>query len=75
MLVGIKFCVFGPKHQTLIPTKNSHLKVSIYNVTCLVFLSHRWGRLEVVKYLIEAQGCSAGCTDKKGRTPLHRACG
>ena len=34
----------------------------------------RWGHLEVVKYLIEVQGCSAGCTDNFGRTPLHRAC-
>ena len=34
----------------------------------------RWSQLEVVKYLIEAQGCSADCTDKHGRTPLHDAC-
>ena len=55
-----------------------------YNVTCLIVLyMHdcvsmvfivRWGKLEVVKYLIEAQGCSANCTDKGGQTPLHRAC-
>ena len=34
----------------------------------------RSGKLEVVKYLIEAQGCSADCTDKDGQTPLHHAC-
>ena len=35
----------------------------------------RDGRLELVKYLIEVQGCSAGCTDDFGQTPLHLACG
>ena len=34
----------------------------------------RFGKLEVVKYLIEAQGCSADCTDKVRQTPLHLAC-
>ena len=34
----------------------------------------RADRLEVVKYLIEVQGCSAGCTDNRGQTPLHHAC-
>ena len=34
----------------------------------------RWGKLEMVKYLIEAQGCSADCTDYDGMTPLHHAC-
>ena len=34
----------------------------------------RWSKLKVVKYLIEAQGCSADCTDKVGLTPLHYAC-
>ena len=34
----------------------------------------RYGHLEVMKYLIEVQGCSAGCTDNGGRTPLHYAC-
>ena len=52
-----------------------------YNVTCLIVhdcvsmaLIVRSGELEVVKYLIEAQGCSADCTDKVGMTPLHHAC-
>ena len=40
--------------------------------TCII----RAGHLEVVKYLIEEQGCSAaGCIDKNGRIPLHDACG
>ena len=30
--------------------------------------------LETMKYLIGVQGCSAGCTDNSGRTPLHLAC-
>ena len=34
----------------------------------------RGGELEIVKYLIEVQGCSAGCTDNRGQTPLHLAC-
>ena len=33
----------------------------------------RYGKLEIVKYLIEVQGCSAGCTDNSGQTPLHYA--
>ena len=55
-----------------------------YYVTCLIVLYvHecvymalivRFGELKVVKYLIEAQGCSADCTDKDGWTPLHLAC-
>ena len=55
-----------------------------YNVTCLIVLYvHdcvsmalivRDGQLEVVKYLIEAQGCSTDCTNKLGMTPLHFAC-
>ena len=33
MFAGTKFCVFGPiqKYQTLIPTKNSHLRVYIFS--------------------------------------------
>ena len=34
----------------------------------------RHGRLEVVKYLIEVQDCSTGCTDYWKRIPLHYAC-
>ena len=34
----------------------------------------RSGCLELVKYLIEVQGCSAGCTEDDGETPLHYAC-
>ena len=34
----------------------------------------RFGRLEVVKYLIEVQGCYIECTDDNGQTPLHLAC-
>ena len=34
----------------------------------------RNGRLEVLKYLIEVQGCSAGCTTDSGWTPLCLAC-
>ena len=34
----------------------------------------RFDRLEIVKYLIEVQGCSAGCTDNSGQNPLHLAC-
>ena len=34
----------------------------------------RNGELEIVKYLIEVQGFSAGCTDNSGRTPLHLSC-
>ena len=58
------------------------LMVKEYNVIFLMndlcsFLSiHivRSGHLEVVKYLIEIQRCSAGCTDNDGKTPLHHAC-
>ena len=61
-----------------------HLYMFTYNVTCLIVLYVydcvtmalivRFGELEVVKYLIEAQGCSTDCTDKYGLTPLHLAC-
>ena len=34
----------------------------------------RSGRLETIKYLIEEQGCSTGCTNSLGWTPLHVAC-
>ena len=34
----------------------------------------RCRRIEVAKYLIEVHGCSAGCTDNSGQTPLHLAC-
>ena len=42
----------------------------------LTLLSYivRCGHLEVVKYLVEVQGVSAGCTDHWKLTPLHRAC-
>ena len=48
--------------------------------TCINFVTDsanypcRGGELEIVKYLIEVQGCSAGCTDNRGQTPLHLAC-
>jgi ankyrin repeat protein len=38
------------------------------------FYTCRWGELEIVKYLVEVQGCSAVCTDNRGVTPLHMAC-
>ena len=46
------------------------------NVILLLFPPHiaRFGELELVKYLIEVQGCSTGCTDYDGQTPLHLAC-
>ena len=61
-----------------------HLHVCNIHVQCdtfddmilFVYSSHivRYGKLEVVKYLIEVEGCSTGCTDESGQTPLHRAC-
>ena len=42
---------------------------------CCPFLHiFRLGKLQVVKYLIEVQGCSAECTDIFGKTLLHQAC-
>ena len=38
------------------------------------FYPCRGGELEIVKYLMEVQGCSAGYTDNSGQTPLHLAC-
>ena len=49
----------------------------IYMHYCVLFcieLIVRYGKLEVVKYLIEVQGCSTDCTDIDGSTPLHYAC-
>ena len=60
--------------------KNSHLiginiQYDTLNDLCSVFFpTYRCGHLEVVKYLIEVQGCSTGCTDGDGKTPLHLAC-
>ena len=61
------------------PTCTCLLMVKEYNVILLMTCVFspcivREGRLEVVKYLIEVQGCSAGCTDNRGQTPLHHAC-
>lgn len=45
--------------------------------TCILILLPRivrYGRLQVVKYLVEVLGCSTGCTDSRGQTPLHVAC-
>ena len=41
---------------------------------CSLLLIFRRGELEMVKYLIEEQRCSVGCTDNQGRTVLHHAC-
>ena len=51
--------------------------VIYYELWYLSISTHivRAGHLEVVKYLIEVQGCSAECTDVFGRTPLRLACG
>ena len=56
--------------KTLWCTVHIHYRVYQFCIAPIV----RSGRLEVVKYLIEAQGCSADCTDKDGWTPLHYAC-
>lgn len=48
---------------------------SPYNIIVIVIiLFFRFGHLEVVKYLVEAQGCIAGSVDGVGCTPLHFAC-
>ena len=51
--------------------------LSEYDVNCTAhahFYPCRSGKLEIVKYLIRVQRCSAGCTDNSGLTPLHLAC-
>ena len=58
-------------------TENVKLSDVLYMHYCVHFcieLIVRSSELEVVKYLIEAQGCSTDCTDEDGRTPLHHAC-
>ena len=46
-----------------------------YNNNIMLFLIlFRFGHLDVVKYLVEVQGCAAGSVDGVGYTPLHFAC-
>ena len=39
-----------------------------------VSLSLRWGRLPVVRYLVEYRQCDVNVTDRWGRVPLHLSC-
>ena len=41
--------------------------------TPLHVTSHK-GRVDTVRYLVNEQGCSTACTNKKGDTPLCVAC-
>ena len=50
-------------------TFNMYLTMS-FPYACII----RDGRLKMAKYLIEEQGCSVGCTDNEGHTPLLLAC-
>ena len=52
----------------------SSLKVHANELIFIQFYPCRGGVLEIVKYLVEVQRCSARCTDNSGRTPLHLAC-
>jgi ankyrin repeat protein len=41
--------------------------------TLLLHIAAGFGKLDVVKYLIEAQGADVKATDKYGKTPLRQA--
>ena len=58
------------KHKEWITVAGSAY-IMLYSFSHIV----RSGHLEVVKYLIEVRGCSAGCTNCWGQTPLYHACG
>ena len=59
-------------------TESVKLSDVLYMHYCVYYfciaLIVRSSKLKVVKYLIEAQGCYADCTDNFGQTPLHYAC-
>ena len=47
----------------------------VYCVSEFFFVQHsRWGRLDVVKYLLNDTHCDPNVMDKDGETPLHLAC-
>jgi len=56
--------------------KNGHVKVSINTQNAsgqtAMHLAAKWGRLEVIKFLIEA-GADLEIVDRKGRAPMHEA--
>ena len=58
MIAGTKFCDFGPirkKYQTLVPTKNSHLKVD----TCMCSVT-----VIILKFVhVHAYLCMIGTAD------------
>lgn len=62
--------------QEIVEGRNGQVKVSINTQNAIgqtpIHLAAKWGRLNVIKFLIEA-GADLEITDRKGRTPLHEA--
>ena len=62
--------------QEIIEGRNGQVKVSINTQNAIgqtpIHLAAKWGRLDVIKFLIEA-GADLEIKDRKGRTPLHEA--
>ena len=62
-------------HIHIMYNKNNHsLNFELYFTTYFSHTSFSKGNIEMVKYLIEVQGCSATTTDDNKQTPLHSAC-
>ena len=62
--------------QEIIEGRNGQVKVSINTQNAIgqtpIHLAAKWGRLDVMKFLIEA-GADLEIKDRKGRTPLYEA--
>lgn len=62
--------------EEILEGKNGQVKVSINTQNAIgqtpIHLAAKWGRLNVIKFLIEA-GADLEITDRKGRKPLHEA--
>jgi ankyrin len=62
--------------QEILEGRNGQVKVSINTQNAIgqtpIHLAAKWGRLNVIKFLIE-EGADLEITDRKGRTPLHEA--
>ena len=41
---------------------------------CSTLSLFRYGKVEVVEYLVQRASCRTDCKDDNGKTPLHHAC-
>ena len=66
-----------PGYEVLLTWKNMHVSVGEHCVVyckCLFPKYCRYGRLDVVRYLVTEADCNPNVRDNGGETPLHWAC-